>query len=350
MVKYSSEKSLEAITGMTMAAKGLKINNIIQEQLNNSITSSSMAMAAQVITISNGMQEQLKNFTINSQIAMAAKGLKINNNIQDQFKILNQLNLKNLKSLTSTQSALSGKVIQNLFDKSALNLHNSNLDINELDIRMLDEVISPSSNISFSSDNLEVNTNDDVNLEVINNIIDSKLEIITNKEKEFTTKFNELIYLVEDIRKEKYESINSNFTVKKVVYDVLIGIIVSMLIGFITHIRINIYNECNKYMENNRKQIVRTVKTQFKKIKFTDLELNNNVKFFRNVRYVTKHKLEVKSSYRNKSCIICRVDIGNIVNVINKNKKWVNIQFVDKEISDIKQGWVLSKYIKILKL
>ncbi|KEI83564.1 hypothetical protein N492_18890 (plasmid) [Clostridium botulinum B2 267] len=390
MVKYSSQKNLGAIMGMDMAAKGLKINNSIQEQFKNSIIGSSIAMTEQVIAMQeqlknfninskiamatqvNGiqeqfknsiigssiamtgqviaMQEQLKNLNINSKIAMAAQGLRINNNIQDQFKILNQLNLKNLRSIISTQSDISGKVIQNLFDKSVLNLDSSNLDINELDISMLDEVISPSNNGSFSSDSSELNTNDDVNLEVINNIIDSKLEIITNKEKEFTTKFNELIYLVEDIRKEKNESININSTVKKVVYDVLINIIVYILIGVITHIGSNIYNEYNKYMKNNGKQIIKTVKTELKKIKFTDLELNNNVKSFRNIRCITKHKLEVKSSHRNKSCIICRGDIGNIVRVINKNKKWVNIEFVDREVSDIKQGWVLSKYVKKLKL
>ena len=281
---------------------------------------------------------------------MAVKGLKINNNIQDQFKILNQLNLKNLRSIISTQSDISGKVIQNLFDKSVLNLDSSNLDINELDISMLDEVISPSNNGSFSSDSLVLNTNDDVNLEVINNIIDSKLEIITNTEKKFTAKFNDLIYLVEDIRKEKNESININSTVKKVVYDVLINIIVYILIGVITHIGSNIYYEYNKYMENNGKRIVKTVKTELKKIRFTDLELNNNVKSFRNIRCITKHKLKVKDGHRNKSWIMCRVDIGSIVRVINKNKKWVNIEFVDREVSDIKQGWVLSKYVKKLKL
>ena len=401
MVKYSSQKNLEAIMGMDMAAKGLKINNSVQEQFKNSIISSPMAMTAQVIAISKSMQEQLKNFNINSQIAMAAQGLKINNsiqeqfknstigssiamtaqvigisniiqekfknfninsqiamaaqglrinnNIQEQFKILNQLNLKNLESITSTQSDISREVIENLFDKSVLNLDSSNLDINKLDISMLDEVISPSNNVSFSSDSLELNTNDDVNLEVINNIIDSKLEIITNKEKEFTTKFNELIYLVEDIRKEKDESININSTVKKVVYDVLINIIVYILIGVITHIGSNIYNEYNKYIENSGKQIIKIVKTEFKKIKFIDLELNN-VKSFRNIRCITKHKLEVKISHRNKSCIICKVDIGDIVRVINKNKKWVNIEFIDREVSVIKQGWVLSKYVKKLNL
>ncbi|MHB8002880.1 hypothetical protein [Clostridium botulinum] len=434
MVKYSSQKNLGAITGMDMAAKGLKFNNSIQEQFRNSIIGSSIAMTEQVIAMQeqlknfninskiamatqindiqeqfknsiigssiamteqviamqeqlrnfninskiamatqvNGiqeqfknsiigssiamteqviaMQEQLKNLNINSKIAMVAKGLRINNNIQDQFKILNQLNLKNLRSIISTQSDISGKVIENLFDKSVLNLDSSNLDINELDISMLDEVISPSNNGSFSSDSLELNTNDDVNLEVINNIIDSKLEIITNKEKEFTTKFNELIYLVEDIRKEKNESINISSTVKKVVYDVLINIIVYILIGVITHIGSNIYNEYNKYMKNNGKQIIKTVKTELKKIKFTDLELNNNAKSFRNIRCIIKHKLEVKSSHRNKGYIICMADIGNIVRVINKNKKWVNIEFVDREVSDIKQGWVLSKYVKKLKL
>ncbi|NFL57471.1 hypothetical protein FDB79_18365, partial [Clostridium botulinum] len=78
MVKYSSQKNLGAIMGMDMAAKGLKINNSIQEQFKNSIIGSSIAMTEQVIA----MQEQLKNFNINSKIAMATQV----NGIQEQFK------------------------------------------------------------------------------------------------------------------------------------------------------------------------------------------------------------------------------------------------------------------------
>jgi len=57
----------------------------------------------------------------------------------------------------------------------------------------------------------------------------------------------------------------------------------------------------------------------------------------------------VRNSKSNKSPIIYKLEIASVVEVIVKQKEWINIKFIDKNTMEEREGWVLSKYLKTLK-
>jgi hypothetical protein len=67
---------------------------------------------------------------------------------------------------------------------------------------------------------------------------------------------------------------------------------------------------------------------------------------------VTVYKVEratpVKAEEKMKSYTVGLLQVGQAVFVVARNKKWVQIEYVDIDTGQVRRGWVVKKYMRRL--
>jgi uncharacterized protein YgiM (DUF1202 family) len=96
-------------------------------------------------------------------------------------------------------------------------------------------------------------------------------------------------------------------------------------------------------LKNNEKRMV--VKEVSKTITSTFNE-KSDIKSF---RIVSTTSLNVRKSSSNKSDIVGVLFLGDVVEVIEKGRKWSLISWQDSESDALVRGWVFSRYLKAIK-
>jgi hypothetical protein len=127
----------------------------------------------------------------------------------------------------------------------------------------------------------------------------------------------------------------------KIVALFIFGIIVDILVQNTLCPLVKPYTDgLNTYIE---KTITRAIKKEASTIATLD---RNSLKGF---RFVTKSRLLVRAGNCKKSRVIGELTLGQVVQVIHKNKNWTKIQYIDPVTDECINGWVLTRYISAFK-
>lgn len=312
---------------INVSALGIAIKNY-QTQIEKLNLSTSLRALGSAM---KNYQDQMERLNINASVTSLGIVMK---NYQNQIGKLNISKNINIGALSSVmkdyQSRL--KIVETNFDR-----------LRSLDLKTLDKVIlSYDNSICDSNEHKQVNVtkvkNEEINLNEINNIISSKLE---EKSKDCITIANTIIYWLKDISEGQDKLINRNCSIN--FKQALITILLGLLTNLIFLLGQNFYN--HSIQNINANQIIQSVKKEFKQI---TLDYNNKFNYD-DFMYSNKDKLEVRNRNSAKSFVIYKLDVGSIVQIIEKRKEWIKITFIDRNSLEENEGWVLSKYLRKLK-
>jgi len=147
-----------------------------------------------------------------------------------------------------------------------------------------------------------------------------------------------------DIKKQLLDFKQEMITIAKNNKDSKIQqIVIGLLISFIFTLSTYLYNKIYEYANFN-------TKPKFKKM--SDKAIKNNVfgiKMPERYGFVKTNNLKVKTQKKLNSQTINVLQIGDLVKIITKNKKWTFIGFYDELYNLYYQGWVLTRYINKFK-
>lgn len=84
-----------------------------------------------------------------------------------------------------------------------------------------------------------------------------------------------------------------------------------------------------------------------------DIDIDDSLKQIENkLRVVTKQDLVVREGKNKDSRIVGKLDVGNVVQILEKKKNWVYVSYVNRnndEVSEVIEGWTLTRYVKRIK-
>ena len=75
----------------------------------------------------------------------------------------------------------------------------------------------------------------------------------------------------------------------------------------------------------------------------------SNKAYFSSFRVVTATSLNVRKLGSNKSEVVGKLYLGDVVEIIEKGRKWSFISWQDSESNALVRGWVFSRYLKAIK-
>jgi len=75
----------------------------------------------------------------------------------------------------------------------------------------------------------------------------------------------------------------------------------------------------------------------------------SNKAYLSSFRVVTATSLNVRKLGSNKSDVVGTLYLGDVVEVIEKDRKWSLISWQDSESDALLRGWVFSRYLKVIK-
>lgn len=261
-----------------------------------------------------------------------------------ELSIQSAYTLENIKSISDKLSKLNLPKIQNYIGEDGIKLSkkiseyiisNSKFDLDNLEINEedLDEVVSMSQDIDYN----DTDTHNKINLKDIEEIINSKLEEQNNKTKD-QNPLNQIILLLTDINNNQKQILKDK-GIKKFINDVLLQVLSTMICSFLMLIGKNVYYN---HINEKPKQVIQMVKVEIK----DQREKSDNKEIYKRLRYVNKKGLQVRNTNKIKGRVIYKLNIADVIEVIDKRKEWVKINFFDKSCGEERDGWVLSKYIK----
>lgn len=117
---------------------------------------------------------------------------------------------------------------------------------------------------------------------------------------------------------------------------------------FISYILLSIFGQPIETSLINLKNKINT-KDKVAATKFIEKEIPKKIddKFiFQNLRFVTADVLRVRSRDYQKSDLIGKLYLGDVVTIIRKKKHWTLMKWEDKENDLEIQGWVFSRYLR----
>lgn len=103
------------------------------------------------------------------------------------------------------------------------------------------------------------------------------------------------------------------------------------------------------YQEYKQEYIVESNESDIEDINIEDSFLKQ---IENKIRVVTKQDLVVREGKRQGSRIVGKLDVGNIVQILEKKKNWVYVSYVNREngeISGVVEVWTLTRYVKRIK-
>lgn len=120
---------------------------------------------------------------------------------------------------------------------------------------------------------------------------------------------------------------------------VFIYLILPYIISILANITTPIYedlwrNSQNSEFRSAKKEIIREVNVMYSSGELKDF------------RFVYATRLNVRVSENIKSEIVGNLHFGKVVKIIRKSKRWSFVEYEDSASGEIKQGWVLSRYLR----
>ena len=122
---------------------------------------------------------------------------------------------------------------------------------------------------------------------------------------------------------------------------ILIGVLIPFIINVMAGISTPHIQELFKAESNNKQTIVREIKKQTQK--------HFDMRLLASFRFVTATTLYVREGPSQKTKILDKLVLGQVVYIKYKKKNWTFIGYTDKDTGESYEGWVFIRYIKRFK-
>ena len=233
-------------------------------------------------------------------------------NFGDQFGKLHQ----QIKELQSTINADS---FENLIKE--VQAINSQAGITQFGIEPL---VNPNGTLSFSNDSVSLTSLQDVVEKVISNAVQDQSENIVQAFERLTTEVKSL----KDTKTQK--------------------ILIQLILPIVMYIILACFNPYADYHVKNylNKTEKKQISKQINKAVVNHVHSREILEAF---RYISADVLNVRQSKKINGKLLGYLYFGQLVEVMEKQKNWTKVKWVDETGENSIEGWVFTRYLKKFK-
>ena len=128
--------------------------------------------------------------------------------------------------------------------------------------------------------------------------------------------------------------------IQKILAWLIYPLIVGLILSFANPV-VDYY--IKERLSNNEKRLV------VREVSKTIVSTFNEKSYLKSFRIVSATSINVRRSNSNTSDIIGTLFLGDVVEIIEKGRKWSLISWQDNESGALVQGWVFSRYLKAIR-
>jgi len=106
-----------------------------------------------------------------------------------------------------------------------------------------------------------------------------------------------------------------------------------------------VYPTMQEYLYNQQEKAYQSEKEALAWIN-KEIKKETSTQLIKNFRIVSKEGLIVREGKRKDSRMVGQLDVGYIVQILEKRKNWTYILYSDYESNEVIEGWVYTRYLK----